>query len=305
MMNRWPNKVTGANAGGPRQLRIRTRWAARVAQFCRYAAHLSQSRMQSMTTTARFPIATLLLLLAVAAATLSCRPSHRAPEGVAAKHDDGVTVGDSRVDKQSTSTNSVVILNGGGAKPRILALHGGGEDSASFSRQQGVRDLAAALPHYEFVFANAPEPGGVWLRDPPSKKQPTTDPNWANGSIEYLDRFVAEHGPFYGLIAYSQGAPMAVIYLAQRPTNTFQRVALFNGYEESLHQGLMATIDRAAPFAVRTLVFSGAHDPFARLTGLASRFTSPLEIQSSTAGHHLPYSSDATFSRVVSFLNAE
>lgn len=35
MMNRWPNKVTGANAGGPRQLRIRTRWAARVAQFCR------------------------------------------------------------------------------------------------------------------------------------------------------------------------------------------------------------------------------------------------------------------------------
>ena len=30
-----PNKVTGANAGGPRQLAIRTRWAARVAQFYR------------------------------------------------------------------------------------------------------------------------------------------------------------------------------------------------------------------------------------------------------------------------------
>jgi hypothetical protein len=28
-----PNKVTGANAGGPRQLPMRTRWAARVAQF--------------------------------------------------------------------------------------------------------------------------------------------------------------------------------------------------------------------------------------------------------------------------------
>jgi hypothetical protein len=29
------NKITGANAGGPRQLAMRTRWAARVAQFCR------------------------------------------------------------------------------------------------------------------------------------------------------------------------------------------------------------------------------------------------------------------------------
>jgi hypothetical protein len=28
-----PNKITGANAGGPRQLPMRTRWAARVAQF--------------------------------------------------------------------------------------------------------------------------------------------------------------------------------------------------------------------------------------------------------------------------------
>src|SRR5947207_2368913 len=29
------NKITGANAGGPRQLPMRTRWAAHVAQFWR------------------------------------------------------------------------------------------------------------------------------------------------------------------------------------------------------------------------------------------------------------------------------
>ncbi|MBI2928255.1 MAG: hypothetical protein HYY24_21510 [Verrucomicrobia bacterium] len=40
-MKDWPaNKITGANAGGPRQLPIRTRWAARVAQSCRWAAML-------------------------------------------------------------------------------------------------------------------------------------------------------------------------------------------------------------------------------------------------------------------------
>src|SRR5437660_12700650 len=38
MRNNLPNKITGANAGGPRQLPTRTRWAARVAQFCRYGS---------------------------------------------------------------------------------------------------------------------------------------------------------------------------------------------------------------------------------------------------------------------------
>jgi hypothetical protein len=33
---RPPNKITGANAGGPRRLRIPTDWAARIAQFSRW-----------------------------------------------------------------------------------------------------------------------------------------------------------------------------------------------------------------------------------------------------------------------------
>lgn len=235
-----------------------------------------------MTKATRFFPATLLLFVVVAAVCASCQTS---------------------LGTDDNNDNRVVILNGGGNKPKILALHGGGEDGASFSRQQGVRDLAAALPQYEFVFANAPEEGGLWLLDPPSKEQPTTDPNWANRSIEYLDRFVDEHGPFYGMMAYSQGTNMALIYLAHTPSNTLQKVALFNGYAPTEHQGVLANIDRAAPFAVSTLVFSGAKDWFASLSpGLASRFTSPLEIQSPTASHHLPYSDDVTFSQVVSFL---
>jgi hypothetical protein len=35
VMTILPNQITGANAGGPRQLPMRTRWAARVAQFHR------------------------------------------------------------------------------------------------------------------------------------------------------------------------------------------------------------------------------------------------------------------------------
>ena len=42
---RMSNKITGANAGGPRQLPMRTRWAARVAQFCRYGLGLAGKMM--------------------------------------------------------------------------------------------------------------------------------------------------------------------------------------------------------------------------------------------------------------------
>ena len=31
----WLNKITGANAGGPRRLAIPSLWAARIAQFWR------------------------------------------------------------------------------------------------------------------------------------------------------------------------------------------------------------------------------------------------------------------------------
>jgi hypothetical protein len=46
MPPRLPNKITGANAGGRRLLAISTRWAARIAQFCR-SAHCSAAATAS------------------------------------------------------------------------------------------------------------------------------------------------------------------------------------------------------------------------------------------------------------------
>jgi class 3 adenylate cyclase len=36
-----PNEITGANAGGPHRLAVRTRWAARIAQFGRSAEKMN------------------------------------------------------------------------------------------------------------------------------------------------------------------------------------------------------------------------------------------------------------------------
>jgi outer membrane protein assembly factor BamE (lipoprotein component of BamABCDE complex) len=60
-----PNKITGANAGGPRPLPIRTRWAARVAQFWRWRLDHAMKAI--------LPRASALVLaLAVSVASCGC-----------------------------------------------------------------------------------------------------------------------------------------------------------------------------------------------------------------------------------------
>ena len=69
------------------------------------------------------------------------------------------------------------LENDSKAKPKILCLHGGGQTAWGFEHMKGVTDLVAALPEFEFVFASAPDPNHVWIRDPPNgKDEPTTDP---------------------------------------------------------------------------------------------------------------------------------
>ena len=90
---------------------------------------------------------------------------------------------------------------------KILCLHGGGGDAKTFQADPGITDLRNALgDDYEFVFAQA-QNNGLWMRDPPrGKSNPTTDPEWASKSVGILNKIVAEQGPFYGILGYSQGA---------------------------------------------------------------------------------------------------
>ena len=37
------------------------------------------------------------------------------------------------------------------------------------------------------------------------KDEPTNDPAWADVALNYLDDFIAENGPFYAMLGYSQG----------------------------------------------------------------------------------------------------
>ena len=107
-----------------------------------------------------------------------------------------------QVEKVISTTNSSTSdtpSSDSSSKLKILVLHGGGETSASFKVQAGVIDLMNNLSEYEFIFANAPL-NNVWMQDPPGGKgKATTDPNWADNSITYLDNLVSENGPFFGI----------------------------------------------------------------------------------------------------------
>tara|TARA_B100001093_G_scaffold2499_4_gene2512 strand:+ start:5442 stop:8339 length:2898 start_codon:yes stop_codon:yes gene_type:complete len=189
---------------------------------------------------------------------------------------------------------------------KILALHGGGDSASGLASQQGMQDLMDALPEFEFVFASTPESGNVWYQDPPGGKgEPTTDPDWADLAIAYLDQKVIDDGPFYGLIGYSQGSAMIPVYLANTE-NTFNRVMLYNGYLPTTHHGLMDSIDDAAPFSTPAMIFSGENDgAFKDLApALAQKFTGSLDLHSQTAGHHLPYENDEHFDQILTFIQA-
>ena len=138
---------------------------------------------------------------------------------------------------------------------KILALHGGGQTANGLRNMQGIQDLMSSLSEFEFVFASTPESNNVWIRDPPGGKgEPTTDRDWADASIDYLDQIVEEQGPFYAILGYS-GAAMIPAYLASTD-KTFNRVMMYNGYYSN-SWGLMDTINEAAPFSIPAMVFSG------------------------------------------------
>jgi len=131
------------------------------------------------------------------------------------------------------------------SKLKILCLHGGEQSVASF--RVLLTDLINELSEFEFVFAETPEENYLWIRDPPGgKDEPTTDPDWASRSIDYLNNIVEEKGPFYGILGYSQGGAMALTYLAYLQKNNmpiiFEKIILFNSYFPETHLGLMSSI---------------------------------------------------------------
>lgn len=195
---------------------------------------------------------------------------------------------------------------------KILCLHGGGGNGADFCRSSGVVALGNSFPNVEFV---CPDGGfgstsRLWVPDPPGGKgDPTTDPNVAAASMSGLDLVVAEQGPFFGIMGYSQGSMFVSAYLSHAPADTFQTALMFAGYTPLTHAGLLNSINAASPFNdIPALVWMGEQDYIignSLTEQQAALYTTPTVLRSPLGGHVVPDASDSTFAQVVAFLQLQ
>lgn len=169
-----------------------------------------------------------------------------------------------------------------------------------------MQDIMNNVPdNYEFIFASTPENENVWIKNPPGgKENPTTDTNWANNSIEYLNNLIQENSPVHAILGYSQGSAMIAVYLAYISTFNFNKVLLFNGYLPTTHHGLIEQINLKSPFDIPALIFRGKNDEFfgSYAPALKPHFINPLYISENEAGHELPYENDTSFLTILDFI---
>jgi predicted esterase len=194
--------------------------------------------------------------------------------------------------------------------PKILVLHGGGDNALGTRSSEPFQQLMSSLSGFQFVYAQGGYPAGdgaLWIPDPPSKSEPTTSAKVADASLQILDEIVRTQGPFYGILGYSQGSAFVPIYLSHAPANTFQVAMMFCGYLATTHQGLMGLVNAASPFNnIASLVWMGGQDTIitnVMTDAQAAKFADPVRLFDANAGHMLPLTTSPTFAKVISFVN--
>lgn len=114
------------------------------------------------------------------------------------------------------------------SKTRILVLHGF-YDSAEI-RQQQMKALIRLMKDIEFVFVNAPfefvnynfvstpaDQRYQWISYKPEWQGTDFDYDTAKESVEFIVNYINLHGPFDGLLGFSQGAVVCVAALLNIP----------------------------------------------------------------------------------------
>lgn len=200
-------------------------------------------------------------------------------------------------------------------KRKVLCLHGGGGTGEEFNQYLSFNEESLAnvlgFDDYEFYYPDGgykseDGDGYLWVPDPPSKDEPTSDPDIAQDSVTRLNQIIQENGPFYGILGYSQGSMFTTYYLSISPLNTFEVAIMFAGYLPLTHLGLLESIENATPISgVQALIWAGGNDPFYDLTvEQPTKFLDPVYVENPNGGHIVPDATDPTFATVVEFIQS-
>ncbi len=203
---------------------------------------------------------------------------------------------------------------------RILCLHG--FRSSGRALQLQMRPLTNITPMADFTFINAPEsPSGKsgWWRaidDEPSADG--TVParvhyeGWARSRDAVL-AFISEHGPFDGILGFSQGAAFAGVLVGLRAPDgrpTAERplridFAMLVGGFPSRDPDLARLYERRDAYALPSLHMIGLSDaivPAETSRALATHFIDPVLVEH--PGGHVVATEPPALERVTTFLEA-
>jgi predicted esterase len=159
---------------------------------------------------------------------------------------------------------------------RILGLHGY-HGSAALLRRQAEPLARALAPVAELVCVDAPALAdgdfGWWHAAPGGRYR-----GWTR-TRTWLAAYLAAHGPFDGVLGFSQGAALAALLVAERAD--FRCAILIGGFasRDPRHARLF---ERAAGIATPSLHVLGRSDPVVppeASRGLASRFRAPVIVE--------------------------
>jgi predicted esterase len=118
---------------------------------------------------------------------------------------------------------------------RVLCLHGYQQNALHFKGRLSALGKKMKKLNIELCFIDAPiellnDESKImrawWTRDEETKKY-----HGAYESLEYLENFCNQNGPFEGILGFSQGASMASLFLsAFQKTTTFKYAILIGGF---------------------------------------------------------------------------
>ncbi|KAF1970334.1 hypothetical protein BU23DRAFT_582091 [Bimuria novae-zelandiae CBS 107.79] len=120
---------------------------------------------------------------------------------------------------------------------KILTLHGLGS-SASMLKEKIAPFIKELGPRYQFTFVDGAIPCGRgpgvprWAKGPFYSYAAGFSPPQVQDALDRLDHFIKEKGPFDGVLGFSLGAALAMIYIldqqARHATSPFLFAVLFS-----------------------------------------------------------------------------
>ena len=189
---------------------------------------------------------------------------------------------------------------------KLLCLHGiGGTGEPFINFQLAQMKLYLGPTLVELVAVDGPhqyndgngKQGCQWFSDSVS--------TGFDASLTTLCEAIEAHGPFDGVLGFSQGAATVPLLLAHVPADTFRFAIYFDGYlpgKGDDAQALLDALARARPLKTPALACMSSDQPQWAALGmnLASYFET-IEVLQCPGGHDVPRD-EPTLQRVAGFL---